>query len=388
MLKKLFNSDLGYYIYTGLVIVAGLASLIFFYFMVTGFNIGVYAANTTAGSVYIGGLDESEAEQKIRNGISSWLEDDEVPYQIGYQGYYYTFDRELFTFDVDATMATIREGRTVPLQVNYSPGALNTVEFEILQEPFMENLQDVFDFEAVIEDVLTEAEMLRDFSRMELSNYFIDEALAFETLNEVVMPYPAGVNPSLLHAKLSEQFDGATYNLNAREVFSVQESFNETYTSSELNTLGSILLKLVTPTNMVIIQRHYNPQIDYNRYTVEDFPYYGYNVRVNRNVDYDFTFENINEQTYDIEFFEVDEETLGARLVGPPFLDTIKVDEAKTVFPLTTETTSNPDEVRPGKEGVAIILKRTITPIDGSPADTYDIVFEYYPPISAIELNN
>ncbi|MGM0436601.1 MAG: hypothetical protein ACQEQA_06065, partial [Bacillota bacterium] len=112
MFKQLFNSDLGYYIYTALVIIAGIASLVFFYFMVTGFNIGVYDANTTVGSVYIGGLDETEAEQKVRSHISDWLEDEEVNYQIGYQGYYYTFDRELFTFDVDATMDNVRDGAT------------------------------------------------------------------------------------------------------------------------------------------------------------------------------------------------------------------------------------------------------------------------------------
>lgn len=391
MFKRLFNSDLGYYIYTGLVIIAGIASLIFFYFMVTGFNIGVYDANTTVGSVYIGGLDETEAEQKVRSEISDWLEDEDVTYQIGYQGYYYTFDRELFTFDVEATMSNVRDGATTPIVVSYSSGALNTVEYEILEEPFMETLQDVFDFEMVIDDVLEDAAMLNDFARLELSNYFIDEELAYETINEVVMPYPSGVNGEALLSKLNEQYEDGTYTLEPREVFSVQENFNESFTSSELDTLGSIILELISPTNMVIIQRHYNPQIDFSRYTVDDFPYYGHNVRVNRNVDYDFTFENINEQYYRIEFSAVDENRLRARLVGPPFLDTITVtseEDAMTTFPFTIESTTNPDEVRPGKEGVAIILTRSITPIDGGPVDTYDIVFEYYPPIPAIELNN
>jgi len=391
MFKRLFNSDLGYYIYTALVIIAGIASLVFFYFMVTGFNIGVYDANTTVGSVYIGGLDESDAEQKVRRAISDWLEDDEVNYQIGYQGYYYTFDRELFTFDVDATMDNVRDGATTPITVSYSSGALDTVEFEIRQEAFMEDLLNVFDFEMVIEDVLEEAAMLRDFSRMELSNYFVDEDLAFETINDALMPYPSGVDGDRLLTKIGNQYENMSYTLEPREIFSVQDTFDDTFTSSELNTLGSIILDLITPTNMAIIERHYNPQIDFSRYTVNNYPYYGRNVRVNRNVGYDFTFENINEQSYEIEFFRASDDTLGARLIGPPFLDTITVssDEAsKTIFPYTTETTTNPDEVREGKEGVAILVSRTITPIDDGPVDTYDIIFEYYPPIPAIELDN
>ncbi|MFP4078640.1 MAG: hypothetical protein ACOCU5_00690 [Bacillota bacterium] len=391
MLKKILNSDVGYFIYTGLVIVAGIGSLVFFYFMVTGFNIGVYDENTMVGSVYVGGLDEDEAERKVRDRINEWLEEDDVVYEIGYQGYYYTFDRELFTFDVDETMDNVREGTTTPIAVSYSPGALNTIEFEISQEPFMEDLQDVFDFEAVIEDVLDDAAVLREFSRMELSQYFLDRDLAVETIHEVTMPYPQGVDEDEFLGKLDEAYEDRTVSLGPRETFSVQERFDETFTSSELNALGSILLEVILPTDMVLIERHYNPQIDFNQYTVEDYPYYGRNVRVNRNIGYDFVFENVNEQNYEFEFFEGPDDRLGVRLIGPPYLNSFSVtdeDDAKTYLEHGTETTSDPDSVRVGRDGVAVIMRREERDIHDEVVEDYEVVFEYYPSISEVTLED
>ena len=388
MLKRILNSDIGYFIYTALVIVAGIGSLVFFYFMVTGFNIGVYDENTMIGSVYVGGLDESQAEQKVRNRISEWLGDDDVVYEIGYQGYYYTFDRELFTFDVNATMDNVTEGTTTPIEVSYSSGALNTIEFEIEQEPFMADLQDVFDFESVIVDVLDDAAMLREFSRMELSNYFEDRALAVEVIHDVTMPYPSGVDGDTLHMKLDNAFEDGTLTLGPRETFSVQERFDETFTSSELNAIGSILLDVILPTDMVITERHYNPQIDFNTYTVDDFPYYGRNVRVNRNIGYDFVFSNVNEQTYEFEFFEAGEGFLGLRLVGPPYLNTHETERTITTFAHDTETTTDPDSTRTGRDGKAVIIRRTVHNIYDEQIADYEVVFEYYPPISEVTLDD
>ena len=58
MASQFRNSNLGYYLYTAVIVLIGAASVFAFWYMITGFNIGKYPENTFIGSVYVGGLTE------------------------------------------------------------------------------------------------------------------------------------------------------------------------------------------------------------------------------------------------------------------------------------------------------------------------------------------
>ncbi len=388
MFRNLMNSNIGYYLYSAIILLFGAGALIFFYFMVTGFNIGVYSENTIIGNVYVGGLTEEEAEEKVRNHLINWLEDDDVVFEVGYQGYYYEFDRELFTFNIPASMLLARDGARNNLVVNYSTGARNTVDFQLLNEPFMDGLQDQFDMDEMIEDVLRDASELRRFSRMELNHYIIDEAQLFETIHEVTLPVPQGVSRTTLLNKLNAHLPEGNYPIDSYSINSVLDDFDATFTSSELNVIGMLLQGLIKHSTMYIQESHFNPQIDFNLYTLESYPYYGVNVRINRSLNFDFVFENHHMIDYHVEFFEIGQH-IGARLIGPPYLYTIETETVMNRIDHPTQTTTNEGEAQEGVDAMHVVVTRRIIDIFDNPViyendETVEIIFEFYPSITEI----
>jgi len=366
MFSRLLNSNIGYLVYTIFVLAIGAGSLVFFYFMVTGFNIGVYSENTLVGSVYVGGLTESEAEEKVRDSVNRWLDDEDITFEAGYQGYYYTFDRDLITFDIGASMDDARDGRANDLYVSYSPTALDTIDMEITQMDFMEGRRDLFDLDALIDDVLEDASMLTEWSRHEFSDYFVNEEEVITTLQDVTMPVVHSVNAEDLIEKIEGDFENGRVTLSPGESFSVLDNFGPHYTSSELDMVGSIMQDLLVPTCIQIQERHYNPQIDFTRYSIDNYPYFGRNVRVNRRVDYDFVVENDCSMNYEVRFSAQDENTLRAQFIGAPYLDDVVVTKEQIPVP---------------EDGMIVIVTREIYNIYGEKIDDFVVVFEYYPPV-------
>lgn len=366
MFSRLLNSNIGYLVYTIFVLAIGAGSLVFFYFMVTGFNIGVYSENTLVGSVYVGGLTESEAEEKVRDSVNRWLDGEDITFEAGYQGYYYTFDRDLITFDIGASMDDARDGRANDLYVSYSPTALDTIDMEITQMDFMEGRRDLFDLDALIDDVLEDASMLTEWSRHEFSDYFVNEEEVITTLQDVTMPVVHSVNAEDLIEKIEGDFENGRVTLSPGESFSVLDNFGPHYTSSELDMVGSIMQDLLVPTCIQIQERHYNPQIDFTRYSIDNYPYFGRNVRVNRRVDYDFVVENDCSMNYEVRFSAQDENTLRAQFIGAPYLDDVVVTKEQIPVP---------------EDGMIVIVTREIYNIYGEKIDDFVVVFEYYPPV-------
>jgi len=382
MFTRLRNSNVGYYLYTGLVIAAGAASLVFFYFMVTGFNIGVYEENTLIGSIYVGGLSEEEAEEKVREQVDAWLDDEEVTFEVGYQGYYYTLDRDMMDFEISETMDNVSDGSSNELIVRYSEDARDQITFEINQtQDFMEGLEGEFDLDAMLDDVLLDAAELKEWSRHELSDYIIDEAQLREVVHETILPTPPGVDAAAVFEGIAASLDDETsFTVESDGTLSVIDTFGGELNSSQLNVVGSLLQDLIAPTCMQIVESHYNPSINFDHFTVDDYPYYGRNVRVSPHIDNDFSFQNTCRLPYDFEFF-LEGGTLGARIEGLPYLNSVSVEETRIRIPHGTITVDDPDDARGGHDGKIVILTRTVEDIYGAVVDEQEIVFEYYPPV-------
>lgn len=390
MFRSIMNSNIGYYVYSAIVLIIGAGALVFFYFMVTGFNIGVYDENTIIGSVYVGGLSEEEAEEKVRTQLINWLENDDIKYEVGYQGYYYEFDRELLSFDISTTMNQTREGARNDLVVTFSETARVAVEDEILNQPFMQGLELQFDLDQVIDDVLSDAAALKSFSRKEFSNYIIDEAQLIETINDVTLPVLPNLDGEGLMMKLDDYLEDATLRIEPYTIHNLLNIFDDSFTSSELNMIGSLIQGVILDTTMVIQESHYNPQIDFNHYTVDTYPYFGYNVRINRHFNYNYIFENPHMIGYNIEFaLSTDGTHMSARLIGPPYLDTIETEMSLNTIAHPVLTTTNPNQVREGIDAVHVSVERTVIDIFGETVtignrESVEVVFEFYPAIAAI----
>ena len=381
MFSSFRNSDLAYYLYTAFVLILGIGSLVFFYFMVTGFNIGVYDANTLVGSVYVGGLNESEAEAKVRDRVEQWFDDETIVYEIGYQGYYYEIDRDLFTFDISGSIDNITDGTRNPLIVELSPQAMANIDFELHNEPFMSGLQGIFHFDNVMEDVLNDAGDLQQFSRHQLNHYTIDDAQLVEVINDITIQVQSGTDIDTLLANIESVHEDLRVPLASHSIYSVFDLFPDTTASSELNTIGSGILDLIKPTHFDIYERHYNPQIS----DVHNNPYIGRNARVNRhpNLNYDFRFENPTYLDYELEFYRADGETLGLRLHGAPSLDRVEIENEKTVLHYN-EAPDGATIIEPGQDGKVVFIYRNVYDIDDNRISRTLIVFEYYEPFDPI----
>ncbi len=388
MFSRFRNSNIGYYTYSALVLAVGAGSLVFFYFMITGFNIGVYETGTVIGNVYVGGLTEEEAEQKVRERVSLWLEDDSVTYEAGYQGYYYEIDRDLMNFDFDATMANVRNGTRTPLVVSFPPSALNTIDFELNQMPFMTGLTDQFDVDAMVNDILTDAAVLRELSRKQLNNYVIDRESFISVVSEGSAPLLPGMDGENLMEKIAAAHEEATLTLPSMSSFSVLDTFGQEFSSAELDIIGSALLDAIIPTRIGIIERHYNPRINFDHFSVDDFPYYGRNIRVSRPAGFDFVIENECFLSFELEFHLTPVGDLGVRIQGCPYVDTIEVEKSETIIPYETETTNLPGEAQEGHNGRIVRIKREIHNVDGDVIADYEIVFEHYAPVNEIIYND
>ncbi len=381
MFNTFKNSNLAYYLYTVFVIVLGIGSLIFFYFMVTGFNIGVYQQNTLVGSVYVGGLSSNEAERKIRDHINQWYEDDSVVFEVGFQGYYYAIDRELFTFDVQGSVDNIRDGARNPLIVELSPTAVNNIDFELHAADFMQGMDGLFDFDLIVDALLEDAAALRQFSRKQLNHYVIDEAQLNVTVSEVMFPLPGTMDANTILDKLEERYPDHRVPIASHSIFSVFEQFPETLNSNELSIIGTMLLDLITPTTLEIYERHYNPQIG----DVHTSPFIGRNVRINRHemLNYDFRFENDSFLDYSIEFYHIAADQLGARLIGPANLDTIEITREEIIL----DYIPAPDGatiIEEGQQGKVIFIHRHVYNIYEMKTSNHLLIFEYYEPLDPV----
>lgn len=375
MASQFRNSNLGYYLYSAIVILIGAASLFVFWYMITGYNIGRYAENTIIGSVYIGGLTEEQAERKLRTNIETWLQNDRVLFEVGYQGYYYELDRDLIYFDIERSLDDLNDGRTNPLYVEFSPQARSEILDDLESQPFMETLQDQFNLENVLDDFLADAAGMKTFSSKQLNHYIINEEMLFQELFTRAVPIHPNVSGNLLMGKLNQQFpDGIT--INAKTTISILELFSPEYgyTQDELAFLGTMFLDMIPHTPFNIFERQYYGFVPLEHYTNDTFPYFGRNVRVNRTRSVDFSFENNTYCNFTVEF-ELSFDVMTLRFTGAPFLNTIIAHETEYVPIVGADDEDNGEAV----EGVVVMIRRSILDInDQFIREEELIVLEYY----------
>ncbi|MFW6319911.1 MAG: hypothetical protein ACOC1L_06960 [Bacillota bacterium] len=389
MASQFKNSNLGYYLYAAIVVIIGAASLFVFWYMITGFNIGKYDENTIIGSVYIGGLTEEEAEDKLRGRIEDWLEDERVLFEARYQGYSYEFDRELIFFDIDQSLADIQDGSTNTLYVSYSETALAEVFTEFDNEPWMETMQDQFDLEALIDDILNDAAGMKTFSSKQLNHYVIEESSFIDVLYIGNLSVPDTLQSQALDAdelmdKINNQFpEGLT--IEPKSFFSVLDTFDESFTRAELSYISSLLLEIIPETPFNIHERDYFIDQSLSNYNQPSYTFYGRNSVVQRNYGIDFSFENNTYCTFYITF-DTANDFFNVTLSGAPILDDISVEREIVHFDYETVETTDPDEVRAGTEGVIVLVNRTITNIYNDVLADDLIIYEYYPAIDEIVL--
>lgn len=386
MFRQFRNSNIGYYLYSALVLLIGAASIFAFWFMITGFNLGVYSENTFIGSVYIGGLDEREAEQKLRDRINAWYDDEEIIFEAVYHGYTYEFDRNEITFDVEESMDNIRDGRASELIVFFPEDLRPAILDEIRRTPFMNEIEarvaDPFDLELLLDDMLASAANMDLFARRRFEDYVYPEteSVFFGVVNTSTRTPDASLHPTVdvlaLHDKLLEHFEDGSFHINPRSRLSMLETMPESLSRQELSYVSSLLMDLIfaTPFDFKYTQSPIHPDDEF---------YYGRNVQVRRLADQDFAFENCMDAQFTVTF-SVANDALLFSLEGAPFLDDITVTSPPEIIllPYGTITVTNPEFVRDGVNGRIVVRTRIINDLSGALVSEQEIINERYEPVA------
>jgi len=151
--------------------------------MAFGYRLGTYSENTVIGSVYLGGLQEDELERKVNQKIDIWLDDPTIVFELTYQGYSYEFDRNLIVFDIDGSQDNLVQGKTNELiaeyQMNETRDDYQNVSDEISDLPFLQGIIDNVNIDAIINDILDDAGLMKTFSSKHVEDYLIDQESSF-----------------------------------------------------------------------------------------------------------------------------------------------------------------------------------------------------------------
>ncbi len=388
MASQFKNSNLGYYLYAGIVVFIGAASLFVFWYMVTGFNIGNYSQNTYIGSVYIGGLNEEEAEEKLRTRIENWLEDDSVLFEIRYQGYNYEINRDLIFFDIDQSIRNIQDGHANTLYVSLSTTAVAEILTDIDNQLWMSGLEDRFDFEAVLSEVEIAAAGMRSFASIQLNahvnpdvQYIVPLEIGARTVPSTLHGF--SIDSDALFSKLETHFpDGIS--INPRSQFSMLDTFPNTFTPGELSFIGSLFMEVLPYGPFTITEHRYFVDDDPSVYGIDYINIMaGRNVLVQRSRNIDFGFENNTHSTFYFEF-DRDNELFTITMLGAELLNTIEVETIIHEMPYDTETTTDASLTRDGMNGRFVMVWRTIIDINDEVISRELIHYERYPAINAI----
>lgn len=379
------NSNLSYYLYSAIVVIIGAASVFVFWYMFNGFKAGTYTENTLLGSVYLGGLEESEVSGKMTKRIDDWLLDDKNVFEITYQGYSYEFDRELLDFNIDQSINNINNGVTNELIVNYSEDNEAFVLNEISEEIFLDGIYDDFDFDSIIEKILIDASYMKSFSSSELEDYLIDAESSFDLIHENVVETPLLLDVNNFVRKIETNFTDGKVVVNSQTLFSVLDTFGEEFSNDEMTVIASGILENIKYSNFVIHENHYLSEINYNIYDVSTYPYFGKQASVSASLDDDFRFYNPNDGYYEFTFSIVSANEIKVTFTGLEFIDQIIVTESPAIAVAFVSTPTEVDTaVRDGIDGRIIEVRRRIINAYGDELIEGVIVYEFYKAVTEI----
>jgi len=378
------NSKFGFILYTVIIGLIVLSTLFVIWYMTLGYKLGTYAPDTRLGSVYIGGLTEDEIYSRLDNKINYWYSDDMIVFELRYQDYKYEFNRNLLVFNVETSALNIQDGRTNELLVSIQGADRDSIEAEISNLVFLENVIDNIDLQLIINDMLSAASLMKSYSCIDIEDYLIDADLAIEEIGSANFTVPQGVDTTVMSNKVNSVFEDGKIVIEGNSLFDINEIFGATMNDAEMTVLSSAMLDLILETNFLIDERHYNPNIDFTQYTVENYPYFARNSIINQIVNQSFSFYNPNISDYYFMLEIIDESTIDIKLYGLQFENNIEITIIQTELDYITQTTNNATLIQVGHNGVVVEVYRVTTDLYGNVVYDKLILSEFYPPIKEI----
>ena len=378
------NSKFGFILYTVIIGLIVLSTIFVIWYMTLGYKLGTYGPDTRLGSVYIGGLTEDEIFSRLDEKINYWYSDDMIVFELRYQDYEYEFDRSLLVFNVETSALDIQDGKTNELLVSIQGADRDAIEAEIAELVFLDNVIDNLNLSEMINDMLVDASLMKSYSCIDVEDYLLDVELSIEEIGSATFLVPQGVDTTVMANKVSSIFEEGKIIIEGNNLFDINVVFGTTMNDAEMTVLSSAMLDLILETNFLIDERHYNPNIDFTLYTIDDYPYFARNSIINQIVNQSFSFYNPNISDYYFMLEVVDESTVDIKLYGLPFENNIKIIILHPELDYITQTTNNASLLQAGYNGVVIEVYRVTTDLYGNVVYDKLILSEFYPPIKEI----
>ncbi len=381
------NSNFGRILYVAIITLIVAATIFVIWYMTAGYKLGTYEPDTRLGSVYIGGLTEEEVPPRLNNKINNWYNDETITFELQYQGYSYSFDRDLFFFNVETSVSNIKQGEINVIQVYYQGNDVDTVRSEIESLSFLSDIIDNVDLQQVMLDILYDASLMKSYSIKNVEDYLEDRNASIETIETTDLILPTGFEMDTLVNKILEKYPEGEIVIPKEELFDVIDIFGDTMDNVEMTVLSSAMLELILETNFILNEVHATTAIPYDEYDVNDYPYSGRNAQIYEVTDESFSFYNPNTSEYVFTINDVDN-TMS--LLGLPFEYQINANLTFEVLPYVFEENLNPENHTEGHDGAIVQIEREIVKIHDYTSSQLIgvkiIVSEFYPPEKRINV--
>ncbi len=262
-------------------------------------------AQTTLGSIYLGGHESSQYSSVVTNEINMFVT--QANYEIEYQDEIYVLPIDLYKFEKDETLNSLVDDQKN--QVIFSMSDENKIILETeLESIFSSKVINLLDMDKLNDQILTDLGQMLSRKQYHLDAYFID--LAYETeLNKEnisLIPLLEDTNKIAANVQSIEILPKSQFSL--IETLGMMDLNNE-----QLSIIANGMLKVLMKSHM-------------NGFTFETYPESpvwapnGFNVRILKVNGYDFTFFNPYDFGYKIEIDKLTDSSLTFTLIGVPYV--------------------------------------------------------------------
>lgn len=336
--------------------------------------------HTYVGPFNISNTKPKNAKSKLANDFTELQSKIEVNYH--YQDHHFEVPTEVFSFDIDATIASAQSGEDNPIIVRVSREGLTTVLRQEL--PFLALSDESIDaIAAGTEKELETGIMPRNIY---ITDYLNSNAMPVEKVASAVYSID-GISTAFLNGL--KALDGKT--VGAFESVSLAELLTSTeigvLSDEESTILASLVYSAILQTNFTIDERNISAVLSS---TIQP----GFEATLDFPANLDFRFTNPNKSSFTLRA-ESERGEIQFWIEGNPLyyeyepeISEVETYQPRTVVQYSAFVSTGQVNVKDeGKDGISAVVSRTVKR-DGQLIDSTRIAKDFYAPLSKVELHS
>jgi len=295
--------------------------------------------NTSVGTIAISNYDESQYSAIITSETNSWRQ--EALFTIQYHGYEYEFDLDLFSIQIVETINNLTLGENNPVIFTLSESSKTSI-INSLSAVFSENIISEFDSDAFFNEMLMDMGAMNILKHYRLENYLSESTLS-SIIDTVTIDFILETDVDTISSLVQEFY------IEPNSRFSLLDTLTGLeLTNNQLSIIASGIQKITwkTPFSGYIFSQN-SPLPD----RVQE----GMNVKILQTNNYDFTFFNALDMSYQIQIEKESNTSIKLTLIGSPFVADYSVSQIDEIIILHESEYSDNDLLNDTTPGIIII---------------------------------